>query len=167
LGERIERRVEEGIERRAEVLRYAGRRILTAGAEEVLREVIFRVDDLEARLERGVEGQLGEQGAGLRELAARWQANRPAAVLERQGERLAGLGKRLEQVLERELDWKEEAVKRVQALVKALGPESAFERGFSITMDEAGQVVRDAKAVKEGDLLETVMKGGVVTSRVE
>jgi exonuclease VII large subunit len=99
-----------------------------------------------------------------RELAARWIANRPSAVMKRKEDRLRGLGERQVRALSGGLEKKESSLVRLQSLLKALGPESAFERGFYIMMDEDGKVVKEADTVKKGQRRETIMKGGVVTS---
>ena len=51
-------------------------------------------------------------------------------------------------------------------MVRALGPESAFQRGFSITLGADGKVVRSAASLLPGDLLRTKFNDGEVASRV-
>ena len=167
LGARLERRVEDGIQRRQEAMRYLAKTAISLSAETVLREPITRLDEADEGLERATQQALDERQRKIDELAARWKANRPSAVMARQNDRLKDFKVRSLNALEAQMQRKEAKVERYRDLIKALGPESAFERGFSITMDEEGKVLKDATAVKKGMRLETVMKGGKVASVVE
>jgi exodeoxyribonuclease VII large subunit len=53
------------------------------------------------------------------------------------------------------------------AIVRALDPRRVLERGYSITRDADGRVVRRAGDVVAGALVETELAGGRLTSRVE
>ncbi len=55
----------------------------------------------------------------------------------------------------------------LERLCAELAPERTLERGFSITRDERGGVVRSPEAVKKGELLLTQTAGGLLASRVE
>lgn len=167
LERRLKRRVEESIQRREDALRYLKRTAVSVSAESVLREPVTRLDEAEEDLERALREGLSARVSKARELAVRWRARRPALVFERQSERLNSVSVRMEQAVQRKLEKKESALKRLHSLLKALGPESAFERGFSITMNEEGKVLKDANAVEKGTRLETIMRGGVVNSVVE
>jgi exodeoxyribonuclease VII large subunit len=54
-----------------------------------------------------------------------------------------------------------------EAVVRALDPRRVLERGYSITRDADGRVVRSSDAVAAGALVETELAVGRVTSRVE
>jgi exodeoxyribonuclease VII large subunit len=54
-----------------------------------------------------------------------------------------------------------------EAVVRALDPRRVLERGYSITRDAAGRVVKRAAALTTGTVLETEVAEGRVTSRVE
>ena len=54
-----------------------------------------------------------------------------------------------------------------EAVVRALDPRRVLERGYSITRDEAGRVVKRAAVLTTGTVLETEVAEGRVTSRVE
>jgi hypothetical protein len=56
---------------------------------------------------------------------------------------------------------------RSRELLRTLGPESAFARGFSITMTEEGKVVTNPDEVANGEVLKTRMAGGTLRSRTE
>ncbi len=54
-----------------------------------------------------------------------------------------------------------------EAVVRALDPRRVLERGYSITRDEHGRVLRSAESVAAGTLVDTELAAGRVTSRVE
>jgi exodeoxyribonuclease VII large subunit len=54
-----------------------------------------------------------------------------------------------------------------EAVVRALDPRRVLERGYSITRDAEGRVLRSSEAVTAGALVETELAAGRVTSRVE
>jgi exodeoxyribonuclease VII large subunit len=61
---------------------------------------------------------------------------------------------------------KRERLMQLAGLLRALGPESAFQRGFSITLDAQGRLVRSAHELKPGDELRTRFADGETRSRV-
>ena len=54
-----------------------------------------------------------------------------------------------------------------QSRLALLGPDKVLARGYTITLDEHGTVLRDARAVKQGQLLKTILKRGVIRAKVE
>ncbi|MFM8304910.1 MAG: exodeoxyribonuclease VII large subunit [Actinomycetota bacterium] len=54
----------------------------------------------------------------------------------------------------------------IDARIRALDPRRVLERGYSITRDAGGRVVRSAATVAPGGMLETEFADGVVTSRI-
>jgi len=90
-----------------------------------------------------------------------------ALELARRAERLAQSAAALRRGAEKSLRLREERLARLAGLLRTLGPESAFLRGFSITLDAAGRLVRSASALRPGDLLHTKFADGETRSRVE
>ncbi len=54
-----------------------------------------------------------------------------------------------------------------EAVVRALDPRRVLERGYSITRDGEGRVVKQATASLAGAILDTELASGRITSRVE
>jgi len=53
------------------------------------------------------------------------------------------------------------------ARLEAVAPERTLARGYSITLDADGKVVRSAATLKDGARIETRLEQGTVRSRVE
>lgn len=109
-----------------------------------LRQAQRRPDDLAARLAE----------ASRRALA------RGAERRQRAGDRIAVLARSRCQVAAARLEG-------LDRLARQLGPERTLERGFSITRDGAGRLLRRPDQVASGDRLTTRLAGGDLTSRVE
>lgn len=56
-------------------------------------------------------------------------------------------------------------LRRIGDMVRVLSPENTLRRGYSITRLN-GAAVKDAAVLRPGDLLETIMAGGIVRSEV-
>lgn len=78
--------------------------------------------------------------------------------------RLGAVRTRLGPACRRALDNAQTRVERVRDKLALLSPYGVLERGYSLTTDAAGAVVRDAAAVKTGDRLVTRFAAGSVES---
>lgn len=142
------------------------RGVLQRGGEKLLREPMLRLDTLRARLVQGLRGEMGTAAVRLNQLRLRHAAQHPARVLERRLVHLASQRQRLERLMQAALQRQGERLVRLRGLLRTLGPESAFQRGFSITLGPDGRIVRAAAALHPGDLLQTKFADGVTRSRV-
>jgi exodeoxyribonuclease VII large subunit len=61
----------------------------------------------------------------------------------------------------------EAKVARLQAALAGMDPTAVLQRGYSITYDGAGHVLRTAAAVKSGDTLRTILATGQIDSEVK
>lgn len=163
---RLERRVEDRMSRLELVLENARRGVLSRGGDRLLREPEMRVDGLRERLRGAVEAGWREKVRGLRAAAKSLETVRPERRLARQEEVARGLAQRLLRAAEHGMGKRAERLDHLRGLLRALGPDSAFERGFSITLDEAGKVVRSVDQVKPGRPLRTKLRDGEVRSEV-
>lgn len=150
--------------RSVEVLK---RGALQRGGERLLREPSMQVDGLRSRLSQAVRSALDDAASRLAQASLAHKAQHPANVLERRLEHVTSLGRRLSRLSDEHLSRRDQQVRRLAGLLRTLGPESAFQRGFSITLDGKGKLVRSTKDLQPGDLLVTKLKDGQVSSRVE
>lgn len=142
----------------------AARRRIARSLRGALREPEQQIDSLRYELSRAIAHNLRERAQKLRETSLRHQARHPIRLLDRRGERIASLGKRLEQSATRQISAESEKLNRMKTLIRTLGPESAFNRGFSITMNADGKILRSIKQVKPGETLRTKLIDGEVSS---
>jgi len=142
------------------------RGVLQRGGDKLLREPMLRLDTLQSRLAHALRSELEAITARVSELRARHRSQQPARVLDRRLEHLANQRQRLERLIRVALRQHRERLARLRGMLRTLGPESAFQRGFSITLGPDGRIARAAAALRPGDLLTTKFADGETRSRV-
>lgn len=166
LRRRLDRQTRERIGRARMELDALKRGVLQRDGEKLLREPMMRLDTARARLSQALRSALENAAMRVNEARAGHRAHHPARVLERRLDFLTNLHLRLERAGSESLAWRDQRLVRLRGLLRALGPESAFQRGFSITLGNDGKAVRSAAALKPGDLLRTRFADGETSSRV-
>lgn len=117
---------------------------LSGSARHRLATAAGRLAVARSRVVAGVAEVVARETAGLDRAVSQLQRD-PGRRLREGDSRLDGLG----------------------GQVRALDPARVLQRGYSVTRDAAGAVVRDAGAVAKGDRLLTEVAAGVITSIVE
>jgi exodeoxyribonuclease VII large subunit len=166
LARRLAGPVRERLERVAAELQGARRGISRRGADSLLREWEMRVDGAREELEVGARARIDGMEREVEALRVAHRGQHPARVLERRQEGIGILAKRMRMAVAVPMRHQAERLERLAGMVRTLGPESAFQRGFSITTDGKGRIVRSADAVHVGDVLLTRFADGSVKSEV-
>jgi exodeoxyribonuclease VII large subunit len=140
--------------------------LVTRASRGALRRVsteIQRIDSLSRRLVHP-RTRLAASARLLGQILARLQAARPdLARLERaRAEHLRRLGFALQRNLERSA----QTLERLSASLVGLDPKAVLGRGYSLTRNARGEVVRDAGTLREGDRLTSVFAHGWSESEV-
>lgn len=133
----------------------------------LLREPTQRLDSLRSELTQAAAAGVMLRDQSLREIRLRHGALHPIRVVERRLEKLAALGKDLSNLTAQQVNNRSEQLKRMENMIRTLGPESAFRRGFSITMNEDGGILRSAKSAKSGKTIRTRLIDGELISVVK
>jgi exodeoxyribonuclease VII large subunit len=139
---------------------------LQRDGERLLREPSMRLDNARNRLVAAMETSLESAAARLNQARATHRAHHPARVLQRRIEHLAHIRTRLTRGGTQLISMRNEQLARLRGMLRALGPESAFQRGFSITMGEDGKIIRSAASLRPGMRIHTRLADGRVASRV-
>jgi exodeoxyribonuclease VII large subunit len=148
-------------------------RELTDAARRVRRSATIAVEHEHTRLDRA-HGRLdelarrrtAELGARLDACARRVDELGRRAVRDRRAA-LELCGRRLATHAQHHLERTTLRLAACEAVVRALDPRQVLERGYSITRDADGRVLRATAAVRAGAVVETELVGGRFTSRVE
>ncbi len=140
---------------------------LAFDGEKLLREPTQNLDLVRGQLNRALRDSFESVVARLKELQLRHNACHPAKVLERRSQVVADLRQRHARAAIMPLERRDERVKHLRGLLRTLGPQSAFKRGFSITMRDDGTVVTSADLLKPGDTLRTRFADGEAKSVVK
>ncbi len=101
----------------------------------------------------------------LQDTAARI-ANATRSALQRSRTRLTVSTERLRTIPRNSLERQRQKVELADQKVRLLDPAATLARGWSITRDSRGNIVRDVSSVSRGDELVTTVHGGTVRSTV-
>lgn len=161
---RLVRVTRERLARAHTALDALKRSALQRDGERLLREPMLRLDSARGRLIQALAGSFEDAAVRLNVARVRHRGHHPAKVLERRMEHLAHLRQRIERSGKDHLEQRAGRIDHYRGLMRALGPESAFQRGFSITLGADGRAIRSVASVKPGDLLRTKLADGEITS---
>src|SRR5881628_1649275 len=133
------------------------------------RDLPLRLDELAARVRRGLARRLAWERREVAACAARLARVGPAPGLRRARERLAASGERLRFALAVRLRHARGTVEQAAGRLEALSPLACLERGYAIVRrgDSTGPVVRDADTLAAGDAVALVFARGRARARIE
>jgi exodeoxyribonuclease VII large subunit len=140
---------------------------LQRDGEKLLRESVMRLDSARGQLSQATRVALDGVDHRLVRLRAAHLAQHPANVLDRRGDAVSHLGERLKRLGKDSQTRRIERVSALRKMLRTLGPESAFQRGFSIALGADGKIVSSAAELKPGDILRTKFADGDTTSIVQ
>lgn len=147
------------------LLNNAKKRI-TRSLTYALREPSQRIDQIRESLLIIAESSLFAQKQQFRELLLKHDNLHPRKILNRRMEKIADLQRVVYQLTQRQLLDRSLKLENLQSLIRTLGPDSAFKRGFSITMTEDGKIIRSSKDAKAGMRLRTKLIDGEFSSTI-
>ncbi|MES2983401.1 MAG: exodeoxyribonuclease VII large subunit [Verrucomicrobiota bacterium] len=147
------------------LLNNAKKRI-TRSLSHALREPTQRIDQLRESLLIIAESSLLNRKQDYRELLLKHENLHPRRILERRMEKTVELQRALTQLTQRQLSDRSLKLENLQSLMRTLGPDSAFKRGFSITMTEDGKIIRSSKNTEPGMRLRTKLIDGEISSTI-
>jgi len=143
----------------------AARRARRSASTAVVREHT-RLERAHGRLDELARRRTVDLGAHLDSCARRVAELGRRATRDRRVA-LVGRERNLVSSSQHHLERAELRLGRSEAVVRALDPRRVLERGYSITRDADGRVLRATDAVVPGEVVETELAGGRLTSRVE
>ncbi len=160
-GDALVARVEAywgGVQRSAATLAQRASARLGWAADELTRTRSFLSRHVTHQLERR-EDELGTRRARLGAAASR--------LVEVESGSLALLTDRLARCMRAAALEEAHGVRRCREVLRAYDPQRQLERGWSLTRDESGRLLRSVGEVESGSLVRTTLADGEVGSRVE
>ncbi len=94
-------------------------------------------------------------------------AKRPHALVQARQKRVLLLESSLLTASTKKLTIENHRIGSLESRLESIGPLEVLRRGFSLTQDSSGKIVRSSKNVKEGDQIRTVLADGAIKSKVE
>ena len=149
------------------------RRQIDSCARAVGRELLNRMRDAQQRLDhaqetlrRCLDHKIDSYKRGLLHLAAALQTRSPARELVLRRNRLVDLRRRFVELPMRVLENARHRFRETEGILRVLGPEATLRRGYSITTDERGALVRTVASVRPEMKIRTRVSDGEFGSTV-
>lgn len=117
-------------------------------------------------LQRNAIGFLGNWRGRLSENAAALRKHDPSREIILRRNRFTDTTRRLVTCPPQLVDKMQKRFERVEKILAVLGPDATLSRGYSMTMDSKGDLVRSVMQVKPGDRLHTRVTDGAIESDV-
>lgn len=141
----------------------------SAAAELVVEdrgELEKRVRDYRLRMRNAALNMLAGRREALANLESSFAFKQPLFLVRQAAQRLDELLRQLQNYARTLVGRKREMFQTLVGRFEALSPLAILERGYSLTMAGDGRLLKDARGLKPGDLIETRLSRGRVRSRV-
>jgi exodeoxyribonuclease VII large subunit len=149
------------------------RRHIDVCARGLGRELLNRMRDAQQGLDHARETlrrclahKIDSYKRGLLHIAAALQARSPARELVLRRNRLVDLRRRFVELPSRILETARHRFRESEGMLRVLGPEATLRRGYSITMDEGGTLIRSVTAVRAKMTIRTRVSDGEFGSTI-
>jgi exodeoxyribonuclease VII large subunit len=137
------------------------------------RELLNRVRDAQQRLDharetlrRCLSHKIDSYKRGLLHIAAALHARSPARELTSRRNRLLDLNRRLVAAPSRTIENARQRFRRIEGILRVLGPDATLRRGYSITRDTKGNLIRTVRDVRPPMKIRTRVSDGEFGSEV-
>jgi exodeoxyribonuclease VII large subunit len=156
--------VQSQLTRNARQLAHMTRQLKHPGRR--LQEQAQRLDDLERRLMRGLTVKINQQQNLIKHYQTLMMVHSPASRLQLLRQQHADFSRRLTTNCKQILERKSRALAASSMALQTVSPLATLARGYSISLDMNGKVIRQASQLKTGDFLQTMLGNGQVNSVV-
>src|ERR1700736_3084831 len=149
------------------------RRQMDASARGLGRELINRVRDAQQRLDHARESlrrclvhKIDNYRRGLSHALATLQARSPVHELMLRRNRFDDLQRRFTKLPTRAIENARHRFQRIEGILRVLGPDATLRRGYSITRNERGELIRTIAAARPKMKIRTRVSDGEFESNV-
>src|SRR2546421_8127930 len=132
-----------------------------------VRDAQQRLDHSRETLQRCLAHKIDSYKRNLAHITGALQARNPARELMVRLNRFADLHRRLAASPERLLENARHRFERIEGILRVLGPDATLRRGYSITMNERGKIVRTIAAVRPNMKIRTRVSDGEFSSEIQ
>jgi exodeoxyribonuclease VII large subunit len=132
-----------------------------------VRESQQRLDHARETLQRCLAHKLDAYKRNLAHITRALQARSPARELMARRNRFTDLHRRLVASPARLIENARHRFERIEGILRVLGPDATLRRGYSITMNERGKIVRTIAAVRPKMKIRTRISDGEFSSEIQ
>jgi exodeoxyribonuclease VII large subunit len=117
-------------------------------------------------------GQIGksvfqQRRSQIEKISVFLSAFRSDRLLQAKRGELTALELRLTRIVSSGVEFRKNRAAELANFVRLLGPQQTLERGYSITLDANGHIIRTMETLEKGDRIQTKLADGVVRSVVD
>ncbi|MEW6998962.1 exodeoxyribonuclease VII large subunit [Colwelliaceae bacterium BS250] len=134
--------------------------------EQQLHKQQQRADDLQMRLQQTFTAQQQRMQSRLSLLTQRLNSLNLQKSIATNKDKLSELDKRLQRATLQIKDSKQMLLAKLAHNLNIVSPLSTIARGYSITRDEQGNIIRQSKQLSVEQIISTQLQDGVVTSKI-
>jgi exodeoxyribonuclease VII large subunit len=131
-----------------------------------VREAQQRLDHARGTLQRCLVHKMDSYKRGLLHYVRALQARSPARELMMRRSRFVDLHRRLIASPDRVLENARHRFRHMEGILRVLGPDATLRRGYSITMNERGKIIRTIAAVRPNMKIRTRVSDGQFGSQI-
>ncbi len=165
-GQFLNRQLIERVSSARERLQVTARGALNREPRRRIEDERQRLDLLEESLGRAAKATLQELRSRLDEQNCCLRMAGPQRSLELRAQILRAMREKMSDQLCCQRERIQARLRTSESLLRVLGPQATLERGYSITMDHTGEIVRSAAQSHPGQSLVTRLSDGDVVSTV-
>ncbi len=147
-------------------LRFLSERTLARELIKRLHDAQQQLDLTRETLRRSIRQALSNARTTLANLASALRSHHPERELTARREGFSNLRRRFAAAAPRLLEKSQQRFDRIEKMLQLLAPEATLHRGYSITTDAEGNLVRSIKAVRSKMKIRTRVSDGEFDSRV-
>lgn len=163
----LDRLVRQALEIRQIRLQRLGGMTYLRDPRRLIVERQQRVDHLEMRLAQIGKNVFQQRRSKIEKILVFLSAFRSDRLLQAKRGELAALNMRLTRIVLSSVELRKNRVAELANFVRLLGPQQTLERGYSITLNSEGHIIRSIQSLKDGDRIQTKLADGKVKSVVE
>lgn len=142
----------------------------SAAAEIVVQsreDLEIRLGDFKTRLSNAIKNLFEAKRDELRALKESYAFRQPLNLINQYAQRLDELLRQLQNYLKNLVKEKDQTFRNKAGRLEALSPLAILGRGYSLTFDSAGQILKDTRGLKLKEAIKTRLHKGWVYSAVE
>jgi exodeoxyribonuclease VII large subunit len=131
-----------------------------------IQEEVSAIQKLRDRAFRALTARVDYESNFIAQLRSRPVMKDPGAFLTILSDELTDLRQRSMRSFAATIDAERKELKAITAHLRSLSPQSTLDRGYSVVRDAKGEVIRDPKQLKSGDLLAIKVAKGETSATV-
>lgn len=131
-----------------------------------LQRQMQQLDELKDKLSRNITRRIQSEQYHLEQNQQRLKYSSPLGMIQKQEHALKQQQRSLVEAMQRQLTQSKYQLSLAMETLDAVSPLATLKRGYSITQNESGAIVKAANELNSGDIITTRLSDSTITSKV-